>query len=546
MSGRIGIILIASALGAADAVQASEAPKWQPHIDLEGKVGSDRNLGEADFFLPLVQNADSLLFGNLRTRMDNDGGFEGNLGLGVRHMLNPDWNIGAYGYFDRRRSDYGNYFNQITFGGELLGRTWDFRLNGYIPIGTSTRTVSSLTAADFTGSSLFVRGGQEQSMRGVDAEVGWRLPVFDAEGGTALRLYGGGYHFSGGAAPDVTGPRGRLELTFDRLPYLWEGSRFTLGGELQHDDPRGTQGFLSARLRIPLQIFGASEPSRLSAQERRMADPVVRDVDVVTQAGAFGKREKALAADGGTLTVVDATGMTGADMQAALAAAGANSTVVLKGDFDTSVPTVLQPGQTVMGKGALEVRTASGYTVSVQTPGAGITMYMPGFFGVEPTVEMANDSSLIGVTITQLDPGSGAGANTVGIRANGVSNVVIANNTVNVTTSGAAGAFGIRVQGGATNVIVRNNDVTVTQASSNAVGIQVVESAAQISGNTVTAQGAAPGNSHAFSLVGTAADVTLLSGSTGNTIKQGGCNTNMFPGFNINGSIGLTDGTTCP
>jgi hypothetical protein len=93
---------------------------------------------------------------------------------------------------------------------------------------------------------------------------------------------------------------------------------------------------------------------------------------------------------------------------------------------------------------------------------------------------------------------------------------------------------------------VRNNNVTVTQASSNAVGIQVVEAAAQIGGNIVTAQGATAGNSHAFSLVGASADVTLLSGSTGNVIKQGDCSTNMFPGFNINGSIGLTDGTTCP
>lgn len=526
--------------------RAAEAPKWQPHIDLEGKIGSDRNLGEADFFLPLAQNADSLLFANLRTRMDGDGGFEGNAGLGVRRMLDGGWNLGAYGYFDRRRSDNGNYFNQVTLGGELLGSDWDFRVNGYVPVGTRKRTVAGLSAADFTGGGIFVRLGQEQSMGGADAEVGFRLPVFDEESGKALRLYGGGYHFTGdGAAPNITGPRGRLELTFDQTPYLWEGSRLTLGGELQHDDPRGTQGFLSARLRIPLQIFGGAAPSSMTAQERRMADPVVRDVDVVTQAGAFGPREAAGLANGNPLVVLDASGMSGADMQTALTAAGANSTVVLKGDFDTSVPTTLQAGQTVMGKGDLAVKTASGYQLSVQTPGASITMTPPGFgAGTRAIIVMANDSALIGMTLNSSDS-AGAGVNYRGINAIGVSNVLIANNILrqDLSVSPTSSSSGIGVEN-STNVIIRGNDVRTTNSNSNAAGLVVLDSSVQVKDNIFSGQGSDAAHSFGILLADTTGtSLTILSGSTGNRILSGSCD---IPIAMPVGTIGLVGGGTCP
>src|SRR5262245_11863723 len=70
--------------------------KWGAHIDFEAKPGTRRNLGEADLFMPLWQNGTSLLFGNLRGRLDNEGSHEGNLGLGLRRMLESGWNLGGY------------------------------------------------------------------------------------------------------------------------------------------------------------------------------------------------------------------------------------------------------------------------------------------------------------------------------------------------------------------------------------------------------------------------------------------------------------------
>lgn len=83
----------------------SAGPKWGAYIDFEAKPGSKRNIGEADLFIPLMQNETTLFFGNLRGRFDENSNVEGNFGLGLRHMLENGWNLGTYGYWDRRHTD---------------------------------------------------------------------------------------------------------------------------------------------------------------------------------------------------------------------------------------------------------------------------------------------------------------------------------------------------------------------------------------------------------------------------------------------------------
>lgn len=111
--------------------------KWQPFLDVEGKLGSHRHLGEGDFFIPLVQDDNTLLYTDIRYRLDNESSREGNFGLGLRELLPSEWIIGGYTYYDRRKTPYDNYFSQITAGLEALSVDWDFRANVYIPIGTT-------------------------------------------------------------------------------------------------------------------------------------------------------------------------------------------------------------------------------------------------------------------------------------------------------------------------------------------------------------------------------------------------------------------------
>lgn len=528
----LGLVAFAVTVTLPASAQNDEPPKWGPHIDLEGKFGNQRHLGEADLFIPALQNDRSLLFANIRSRADNKDSYEGNFGLGARHMLEAGWNLGVYGYFDRRRTENDGLFNQVTVGTEALGvkalgQDWDARVNGYIPVGRKVRLVDSLSTATVDGARVIFRGGEEHSMAGFDAELGWRVPVTAPDSGLNLRLYGGGYRFwstESSVVPDVQGPRGRAELVFDQIPVLWEGSRFSLGAEGQSDAPRGPQAFVTARLRIPLQVYGSS-PSKLTTQERRMKDPIVRDIDIVSQAGALGTPETATQTAGGsTLTVVSSSTTTGANLQTALTNAGANSTVILSGTFtpanNTSI--TLQTGQTVMGSGSLTVRSPSGRTATLtRASGATITTTFTANGGI---VAMENNSTLTGVTLNQY--GSGA-VTPYGINADGKTGVTIANNTIYVQHDQNA-AYGAYLLNGASGTI-SGNSITVRNLSTSggtARGIRLADSSsAKIINNTISSTSDSGAGS--MSPVFITNSAIYQSGSTGNTFQtSGGCEIN--------------------
>lgn len=515
--------------------QDDDSPKWTHHIDLEAKPGSKRSLGEADLFLPLAQNDRTLIFANLRGRFDDNSSREGNLGIGWRQMQESGWNFGLYGYFDRRRSDSGNYYNQATLGAEALGRNWDFRANGYLPVGTRVRTLGSTggtTTAAISGTEIQVTTSaiwtrEERSLKGFDAEVGWRTPLFDYEARRQLRLFVGGYHFSD-AGVTVEGPRIRAELAMEELPWFNKESRLFLGAEAQHDNARGDQSFLSIRLRIPLGKT-SMRPSPLNAQERRMTAPVMRDVDIVTQDRSVLSTPAVVetatqTTDGQTITVLDSA--TTSDLNAALATAGADSTVLLSGTFDTiannGTTINLQSGQTVMGRGTLAVQTPSGRTATLnKTSTATITGYYSG--GNKAIVEMAADSTLSGMTISQI----GVGANgQYGVHATGKTGVVIANNTISISHD-QVHVYGVHLENGS-SATISGNTITAynNNVSGTAMGVRLNQSSALIANNSF-----AVSNTGNFGIVATifrqngtlASPSAILPGSTGNifTVADG-------------------------
>jgi hypothetical protein len=75
-------------------------------------------------------------------------------------------------------------------------------------------------------------------------------------------------------------------VRFHDLPWFGRDSRLMLGAEVTYDDVRDTQAFGLIQLRIP---FGAVAKGKhgpvLNRLERRMVDPIVRDVDVVSGTG---------------------------------------------------------------------------------------------------------------------------------------------------------------------------------------------------------------------------------------------------------------------
>lgn len=566
----------------------SSDAKWGPFLDIVGAVGTKRSLGQLDLFVPLAQDERTLLFGDARFTADDLDSLEGNIGLGARRMLGGGWNVGGYGYFDRRRTSTWNTFNQLTFGAEALGTNFDFRANSYLPVGETAKVVSASTSTGFTGAgtptfslsgnNLLVNfpGTQstttaiyEYALAGFDAEAGVRVPVFDTKGPYDLRFYAGGYRFADGVTPVIAGPRLRLELTNYRIPELWGGTRFTVGAEYQYDDVRGSQAFASFRLRVPLQA--ETRRGSLNYQERRMTDPIVRDIDVVAQRGTVTSTSPGIAASteqavataaGSTLAVANAAVATPAQMQTIVTGAGANSTVVMQGSFATASLTTLQAGQTMIGSGSMSVRTSSGRSATATLPGQGVISRTVAVSG-QSVLALANNSTLSGMNLQMTSSSLGGTANTV-LSADGINGATISNNTLSASSSASTPAIAVLLTN-SSNLVFSGNSVAGNGSGGGARGLSLGSvTSSTFSGNTIRASettGAATAlfvlnSSATFS--GNSLDPATTGGGSqfgvviNNSNVTGSTNTNVLVGGSCvslganTGSIGFTNGTTCP
>jgi hypothetical protein len=251
------------------ATQPAMAQDVAAHFDLRYKLGNKRQITSPELFVPLQQDNNSVLFADIRAMFDADNNKEGNLGLGYR-QLEQDYIWGVYSFFDRRKSENDLYHSQATLGAEWLTENWDFRVNAYAPL-TDEKTLSGFgggpTSLELQGNNVLQIGGGsavEKSMRGFDAEVGYQfLP--------GLRAFAGGYAFRASGVPDIDGFRGRMQ--YDVNDYV------RLGLEYQRDNVRGENRYAEIRVRIP---FGAAAKDELKGLRKRLGEPVVRDIDIVT------------------------------------------------------------------------------------------------------------------------------------------------------------------------------------------------------------------------------------------------------------------------
>lgn len=254
------------------------------HIDLEGKIGNQRNIGEMSVFLPLACKEESLLYTDIRLKRDNIDNMEGNFGLGIRQLYQTGiW--GNYFYFDRKISGITDkYHSQLTFGSEWLAESWEIRANAYMPVTgeKSMTTAGGIGGVSLSGNNIFVQqtaGNRliEEPLYGGDAEVGFKIPD------TKFWLHAGGYSFHGNDVDDVSG--GRVRARYDLTKNI------SLSAEGQYDDVRGRQGWIGVRFTLP---FGEPAKKAEGLKARMTASPV-RDVDIVTQSKKKKVGENSLA-----------------------------------------------------------------------------------------------------------------------------------------------------------------------------------------------------------------------------------------------------------
>lgn len=271
---------------------ATTAEEWGASVSFETKVGNNRILGSTNLFLPLAQDENSLIFGDLRIVGDTKNSTEGNAGFGFRQLNQEETALyGGYIFADHRRSSEDNRFNQITVGAEYLTENWDFRVNSYHPI-TGKRSASGGGAprVQLDGNSIVYYGGAafETPLQGMDIEIGRRLA-----GTENTRAFIGGYSFGRGNQPNIDGIRFRLQSDINNV--------LRVGAELSNDQYRGHNAYYSARVTLPLNptewLAAIKEPSKKPHTLRsRMVEPIVRDIDVVTQKDLTNAAPVALAA----------------------------------------------------------------------------------------------------------------------------------------------------------------------------------------------------------------------------------------------------------
>ncbi len=383
-------IIAMSALATPSTVNGADrgSAYWHPWFEIGGYHSSrdddstgttGTNRGETTIFAPIRGSERTLLFGQLTAKFFDDSAKEGNLAFGYRQMMPSGFNIGAWIGGDVRRTDIDNTFWQLSGGFEALSKNVDLRLNWYGPVTAPQTGVAGFAQVQLQGNQISIVGGEEVGLKGVDGEVGFRLPteylkvdpdLFE------LRAYAGGYHFySADAEDNVTGVKGRLELRVNDVIASIPGSRLTAEYEVSRDDVRDTRHNVGLRMRIPLS---GGQPARalvsLSHQQRRMLDGVERDTDIVT-----GRSKREAVEDALTGTDFDRVAYANAttDVTTTSTTAGANSLIIVNGTVTGSQD--IQANQTLQGgRSTIEIRgRRSGIVLPFTAPGTAGRLEMP-------------------------------------------------------------------------------------------------------------------------------------------------------------------------
>ncbi len=143
------------------------------HIE-GGGIGYDEGYTTLDgFFAPDPQRLSLMPFLDVRGHVFNDGKMAANAGLGFRGILG----CRAYGlnaYYDYRNTKRLHY-NQIGVGLETLGTLWDFRINGYLPVGKKITSPFNVKFDRFSGHHMHLSQKRQFAMKGADAEIGFHF-----------------------------------------------------------------------------------------------------------------------------------------------------------------------------------------------------------------------------------------------------------------------------------------------------------------------------------------------------------------------------------
>lgn len=147
-------------------------------------------------------------FLDVRGHIFNNARLAANAGWGIRYLSTSHiWGINAY--YDYRNSSYRPY-QQVGAGVECLGDIWDFRLNGYLPVGKKRSSYFDTQFYRFEGHSMLLSRTYEYAFKGGNAEIGAHLMQKKN-----VELYAAvGPYYLNGRGGSTWGGEGRVKLSF--------------------------------------------------------------------------------------------------------------------------------------------------------------------------------------------------------------------------------------------------------------------------------------------------------------------------------------------
>lgn len=165
------------------------------HIEGKG-IGYNRGYTTVEGFFG-CQYKNSLPFLDVRGHVFDNGKWAANAGLGYRYQTDR-FIYGLNAYYDYRKTSRHHY-NQVGVGLEALSKHWDFRINGYWPVGDKSSCFYQTCFKKFECNNIIVSRKQEFAMKGVHAEAGAHIynrhcPKY---GNTELYVAFGPYYFEG-------------------------------------------------------------------------------------------------------------------------------------------------------------------------------------------------------------------------------------------------------------------------------------------------------------------------------------------------------------
>lgn len=259
--------------------------KLKPQAAFWAFTGDD-SFAMAQGMLPIYQGIDHNFFVVGETADGEGGVWFAGVGAGYRMLTNNDTRIfGAYILGDNDTSDNKNRFWVVNPGLESLGELWDFRTNGYFPVGSRTKVRQEGIFSDLNDYSHVINhdnpGGGfsqfdeqyqeiEETGYGGDLEVGRTIPQWHD-----LKIYAGGYFFGkfAGNPNNIEGAEARINLPLNE--------QFSVEARDSYDNYKHNTYLLGIKIR--LGNFNKKENKRYGIAARLM-DPIEHESEVFAMA----------------------------------------------------------------------------------------------------------------------------------------------------------------------------------------------------------------------------------------------------------------------